>query len=222
MKLLLAATLVASANAGKYYCAKIEPDSASGAKGYFSMSYSSGINAKFELDLDLSNFEGEASTCTIENGLTYHIHTTWADSSVSSSANAQCGPDYTSGHYDPSLACSSASEDINDRCASLGRTGDNYPCDADDFESGNFAVCEQGDLSGKFGSLTGGDRFFTASENDPWAPIPANYKATDDRANMWSSVVFHCKDDGSRLACADLVEQDEPCDSGNKKLRGGK
>lgn len=49
-------------------------------------------------------------------------------------------------------------------------------------------------------------RYFYTSHKDTLAPFVANYKETDDNANMWSSVVFHCKDDASRLVCADLVE----------------
>ena len=149
------------------------------------------------------------SSCTIENGLTYHVHSFWTNSSTTSSANSYCGPSYTGGHYDPSLACSSASEDSKTSCVSLGRTVDKgytYPCNSEDFAQGNLAKCEIGDLSGKFGGLRGGDRYFTATQKDTLAPFTANFKASDELANMWSSVVFHCKDDASRLVCADLVE----------------
>ena len=49
-------------------------------------------------------------------------------------------------------------------------------------------------------------RYFQATHKDTLAPFTANFKATDELANMWSSVVFHSKDDASRLVCADLVE----------------
>jgi hypothetical protein len=163
----------------------------------------------FNLALDLTDFSGQAPTCTVENGLTYHVHSFWNNETVSSSANSFCGPSYTGGHYDPSLACSSASEDAKAGCVALGRTADQgytYPCNSDDFGDGHLAQCEVGDLSGKFGSLKGGSRIYRATVVDNIAPFTANYKAPDELANMWSSVVFHCKDDASRLVCADLVE----------------
>lgn len=63
----------------------------------------------------MSDFTGEADSCTIENGLVYHVHSFWNNETVSSSANSFCGASYTGGHYDPSLACSSASEDAKVR-----------------------------------------------------------------------------------------------------------
>ena len=46
---------------------------------------------------------------------------------------------------------------------------------------------------------------------DEFATLLANYKDVDEVANMWSSVVFHCKSDASRIVCGDLVESDGPC-----------
>jgi len=109
----------------------------------------------------MSDFTGEAESCTIENGLVYHVHSFWNNATTTSSANSFCGPTYTGGHYDPSLACSSASEDAKGLCTALGRTADQgyeYPCNSEDFADGNMAKCEIGDLSGKFGGLNGGDR----------------------------------------------------------------
>ena len=109
----------------------------------------------------MSDFTGEAESCTIENGLVYHVHSFWNNATTTSSANSFCGPTYTGGHYDPSLACSSTSEDAKGLCTALGLTADQgyeYPCNSEDFADGNMAKCEIGDLSGKFGGLNGGDR----------------------------------------------------------------
>ncbi|GMH48352.1 hypothetical protein TrRE_jg8897 [Triparma retinervis] len=136
--LALVSTVGLSSARVKKYCAKIDPETADGAKGFFTTTYSSNNQAIYSLSLDMSDFTGEA--------------------------------------------------------------------DSDDFASGNLAKCEIGDLSGKFGGLKGGDRYFSATHKDTLAPFTANFKATDELANMWSSVVFHCKDDATRLVCADLVE----------------
>ena len=141
----------------------------------------------------------------------FHAHSFWKNNTDGSAANAACGPDFTGGHYDPTLACSGSSEDGKARCVDLQRTADDgfeYPCNADDYAAGNFAVCEVGDLSTKFAPVFKLDDDISLQSDglyDPIAPFRANYQAEDSIANMWSSVVFHCKDDASRLFCAELV-----------------
>ena len=209
----IALSTIASASASsKYYCANIDPTVSDGAKGFFQMEYTSNNKATYTYHLDLLEFSGYSDTCYPNEGLAYHAHSFWTDSKTSSGGNSACGAPATGGHYDPFLACSGASQDIKDKCAILGRAGDNYPCNSDDFKSGNYALCEVGDFSGKYGALQPvSELVYNGTVNDEFAPLLANYKDVDTIANMWSSVVFHCKSDASRIVCGDLVESDGPC-----------
>ena len=146
----------------------------------------------------------------LKNGLVFHVHSFWNNNAISAS-NAGCGPDLTGGHYDPFLTCSKSSEDAKGKCADLKRTEDDeykYPCNADAYAAGNFALCEVGDLSTKFSGVFMPDENMVWEANglyDPIAPFRSNYNLEDEIANQWSSVVFHCKDDASRLFCAEIV-----------------
>ncbi len=183
------------------------------------MEYTGFSSAVYTYSLDLTNFSGFGATCNPSNGLSYHAHTLWTNSTVDSSSNAFCGAAYTSGHYDPSLACSSASEDIKSKCVSLGRTAASawtYPCTADAYSKGNLALCEVGDFSGKFGALmptVKGGSIFEGFVRDAVAPFTGNFKAVDAIANQWASVVFHCKDDASRILCANLKVEEGICNN---------
>lgn len=208
------------ATATSCYTAKLDPSSSSGASGFFQMEYAANSRATYTYNLDLTSFTGFASTCNPSNGLTYHAHSFWTNSTSDSGANAFCGASYTGGHYDPSLACSGSSEDIKANCVALGRTADKgyvyaNQCNSAAYAAGNQALCEVGDFSGKFGALkptVGGGLVFQGFVRDEVAPFAANYKAADAVAKPWSSVVFHCKDDASRILCGNLVFEEGECE----------
>ena len=217
--LFSALALPTLASATTCYTALLDPASASGASGSFQMEYVANSRATYTYKLDLTSFTGYASTCNPSNGLSYHAHSYWTNATADAGANALCGAAYTGGHYDPSLACSTASEDIKTSCVSLGRTTDkgyvySNQCNSVAYAAGNQALCEVGDFSGKFGALkptAAGGLVFEGFVRDEVAPFTANYKATDAVAKMWSSVVFHCKDDASRILCGNLVFEEGEC-----------
>ena len=110
-----------------------------------------------------SNFQFSASAvtagCSIEsvkaNGLKYHIHTYWTNTTDSSN---QCGTATTGteNHYDPYLACSASSQYISTHCVNVSRTaaaGYTYACNPTVYANGSYALCEVGDISSKFGNM---------------------------------------------------------------------
>ena len=219
MKFIVALSLASAASATSCYTAKLDPASASGASGIFQMEYAANSRATYSYNLDLTDFTGFAATCNPSNGLSYHAHSYWTNTTSDSGANAFCGAPYTGGHYDPSLACSTASEDIKGNCVSLGRTADmgyvySSQCNSVNYAAGNQALCEVGDFSGKFGALkptASGGLVFGGFVRDEVAPFTGNFKAADAVAKPWSSIVFHCKDDASRILCANLVFEEGEC-----------
>jgi hypothetical protein len=70
-------------------------------------------------------------------------------------------------------------------------------------------LCEVGDLSGKFGRQydTAGNRLFSSKGTlvDYQPPYNANYADANEVSNMWTSVVFHCGKDASRLVCGKIT-----------------
>lgn len=186
------------------YCAHIESSAAQGAFGWFAMEIDSTTgSATYKFKVDFTDYSG---SCDVTKGVNYHIHTDWASSDDSSVT--QCGDSDTGGHYDPNYACGSASQYYTTTCASMGRvpaSGYTYGCNKDTFQSGDFAVCEVGDLSGKFG-------YFSANSNklmtsgflqDPQAPYAVNYNNDAGASEKWLSIVFHCVDDSNaRFMCA--------------------
>jgi hypothetical protein len=134
------------------------------------------------------------------------------------------GSDFTGGHYDPGLACGSASQNAATFCAALGRTsgdGYTYNCNPAGYAAGNLALCEVGDISSKFGRLfpkSETDLIFSVDHlEDVQPPYVGNYMQPTDVGGtlitpMWSSIVFHCGATGARLACAKFsVEDLQPC-----------
>eukprot|EP01038_Epipyxis_sp_PR26KG_P005159 gene5159-7182_t len=174
-----------------------------GAEGYFQMQLSKG-EATYEVYLDLTGF---STSCDIASGLTYHIHSYWTDSAKSSTTTCSSA----GGHYDPYLACGTSSEDKANLCVSLNRTVSQnyiYGCNPTDYAAGHYALCEVGDISGKFGKLlpaASGSLVFKASMVDPNPPLAVNYQTSDLISKQWASIVFHCPADNSRLFCAQLI-----------------
>eukprot|EP00808_Paulinella_micropora_P017240 g58030.t1 len=126
--------------------------------------------------------------------LTYHIHEKWNQTGVTA-AYPSCGAAFTSGHYDPTLACGSASG--NPRCvdtACWNSTLNPYDCTPTTYAADPFA-CEVGDLSGKLGKLVvTADKTAYSKNLDPYLP--------PDLSGL--SVVVH--KGTTRLFCAELVE----------------
>lgn len=99
----------------------------------------------------------------------YHVHTHWTQASGKTVATgAQCGSDFTGGHWDPTAACGPASG--NAACAACPDQLDPYNCKPETFKwfepnqynsgnkyvTGNPDACELGDLSNMFGTLQAG------------------------------------------------------------------
>lgn len=168
--------------------------------------------AKYNFKLDLSQFTSFGSCPIASVGLKYHIHATWNNGSDSSSfGSSGCRSAITGGHYDPYIACSTASQYFTTECVDLGRvpaSGYTYSCTPSLYNNGNYSFCEVGDLSGKFGSIndTGTSLVYESGTlTDYFPPLISNYKYDMTNADMWSSIVFHCGNAAApRLLCADF------------------
>lgn len=173
--------------------------------------------ARYRFSIDMSKFD--PGTCDISDGLTYHIHTYWTNSSTKSGANGYCNGPYTGGHFDPNLACSGSSQNIGSLCVDIGRTSTStppytYSCSAATYAAGHYAFCEVGDLSGKFGRPVPTSSLTLEQTTDLVDYMPAylaNYKTADAMTYPWQSVVFHCNQGGTRLFCAEFI-QGSSCD----------
>jgi hypothetical protein len=201
------------------YCATFISEYSQGVTGYFGMSIKPSTGqASYTMRVDVSNVDSTlAATCRFDAGLSYHIHSYWNNNPQKSGNLTTCGASYTGGHYDPNFACGGASQYASDivtgttsYCSAIKRTssdGYTYPCNTTNFESsGRFSVCEVGDLSGKFGSVTPNNNIIQASPvhlMDPLAPYTVNLGSADTTSTQWNSVVFHCSN-GTRLFCAKL------------------
>eukprot|EP01041_Mallomonas_annulata_P008435 gene8435-17394_t len=191
------------------YCSYFSNNTAAGASGWFSLSLNNG-SAKYDFFLDLTDFHTE---CDLSEGLQYHIHSYWTNSSVSSSANDFCGKSFTGGHYDPNLACGKSSEDSNNLCANINRTssqGYSYACNPWDFVDGDYGTCEVGDLSGKFGRIypeSYDSKIFTSNitQSDYLPPYRNSFESTMGVLKPWSSIVFHCNSNNKRLVCGQFL-----------------
>lgn len=191
-----------------YYCADLFEGSDN--RGTFSMKIDEHGYSMYAYDLTLS-----ASACTdMSQGLTYHIHSTPITNTGTCSE--------AGGHYDPYLACGAATQETLN-CSALDRTtgsGWNYagncptPMPARTVYQNGTGGCEVGDLSGKFGvalPTTNGGSTFKSSDilQDSIPALLANFYTSNNRAEMWSSFVFHCKNDGSRVACGNFMRTDK-------------
>ena len=192
---------------GQQYCATLNPDQSAQASGFISLNIDTSGQGQYFVQLDLSkvDLQGLQPSCVLTDGLTYHIHSYWNNfgSETSAAGGSNCGVSNTGNHYDPSLACSAASQNLT-ACDRLSRFGNIYDCQ---FSTKPW-TCEVGDLSGKFGKLTSSDNKIFTSSNfliDNYPPYPQDYLVDDlPFWTMWASVVFHCS--GSRLLCAKFEE----------------
>lgn len=178
-----------------------------GATGYFAMEIDNG-QGKYSYDIDLTNFATSVPSCDVlqPNGWNYHIHTYWLDSSVASSSTT-CGSD--GGHFDPNFACSGSTEETV-ACTQLNRaasSGYTYVCSPSVYNSGNYAACERGDLSGKMGPMIAygskGKKFQSNGvlyDNIP--PYEISYLQSSLNTKPWSTVILHCGQTTTRVVCA--------------------
>lgn len=190
------------------FCALFSNKSAPGVSGYFGININEINGTSYEYFLDLTSFQ---ASCDLDKGLSFHIHSYWTNDSVDSSTNQYCGKSYTGGHLDPNLACSPSSEEAEQLCPLLGRVSEQsytYRCNPHNFASGNYGECEVGDLSGKMGYAypvrSNSRTIFQSnhSSRDYLPPYANSYNKQMGVLKPWTSIVFHCSTDNTRLACA--------------------
>lgn len=158
-------------------------------------------NLTFESTVAVNDAD-EFADCTDGDGvvhLNWHFHQFETTGGVPGFLD-DCGPAVTAGHFDPTLACGPASNEIAGDCVSIDRDGGGsytYSCSPSNYED-NWLVCESGDLSGKLGQLCVPNDGTTVvlSGRDNTAP--------DLRLVEGRSVVLHCN--APRKACATLFE----------------
>ena len=187
------------------WCAELDPAHASQATGFISLNIDATTGqGQYFIELDLSNVDMSTlnPSCDLTKGLSYHVHSYWDNfaSGVTSASGSDCVGANTGGHYDPTLACSGASQNLT-ACNRLSRFGSVYDCQ---YLTKPY-TCEVGDLSGKFGSLPYNENLLFTSSTfliDNYPPYPEAYLVNDlPFWTMWASVVFHCSN-GNRLLCA--------------------
>ena len=204
----------------KKYCATFNADETGGAKGYFAMEISGvGGWALYKYDVDMSG-SSVLDGCDLNKGIAYHIHQKWKGTGSPQSTSAAgsegniCND--ADGHYDPNFACGPKSQWYGSGyCRDLSRTsGYNYNC-ATEFKKGDYASCEVGDLSGKFGvaPVNSDDKSIAANLlYDPLPPYAYNHDfqfAINAPGNTWESLVLHCDKQGAlgyRILCAQFVK----------------
>ena len=154
-------------------------------------------------ELQANNYSGipDGADC-FEGGLSWHIHEKWTHNSTDDSLD--CGSDYTGGHWDPWLACGSATG--NTYCESKGGCvrgssvlGSDSSYDCSTFETNPY-VCEVGDWSGKYGQAMVNGSVIEISGSSAFEVSGSDV--------IGYSIVFHCND-GTRAFCAPFVEVDE-------------
>ena len=167
-------------------------------EGYVWMS----INMSTLAKQNYSGLPGGASC--FDGGLKYHIHEEWnyGNDTEDKMGATECGAAYTGGHWDPWLACGSASGD--EYCTSQGgcvnsssiiNTKNKYECNTTNFRKEPY-TCEVGDWSGKYGLLHIVNDSGTITDLSPFE--------VDGSDLDGYSVVFHCND-GTRAFCAPFV-----------------
>lgn len=194
------------------YCATIDATNSAGASGFVALQVQNGV-AKYSFSLDMNNFVN-TTQCALSYGLKYHIHSFWNSNTATSAANAQCGASFTGGHYDPNLACSQSSQSHTTLCPPINRTapGYTYSCNTTNYQEGQYALCEVGDISGKHGIVYPASsynyQFSVTNFMDYQPPYTYNFLKQDRDSLMWSSFVFHCGQNDNRLVCAKFSATD--------------
>jgi hypothetical protein len=159
-------------------------------------------NNEVIVDLDISGETSIDESC-FSGGLGWHVHEMWTHTDNEARTGAtDCGAAYTGGHYDPYTACGPATG--NDYCSSCSIDSSSYvpsfdgvyTCNTESFADNPF-VCEIGDLSGKYGSLTPVSGILQFTGESQYAEL----RGTD---LIGKAIVFHCND-GSRTFCAPFI-----------------
>lgn len=215
------------------YCATFAPSTTGKAAGYFAMQIDEAAGlAYYNFKVDLSQF-ANSNQCNLANGLKYHIHSYWTNSTATSTfttpTDSRC--DQTGAHYDPYFACSTVSQFYVNKpnlCQKIYRTsaqGYTYSCNSTSFGSksnsqiGKSYGCEVGDLNGKFGLVYGTNGIFQSSPSILVDPLPASVYdylrpvTNGNYTSPWASIVFHCNNapSNTRLFCAKLVTSTAAC-----------
>jgi hypothetical protein len=126
--------------------------------------------------------------------LNWHVH----DSSAGEN-ESDCGGTVTGGHYDPTFACSGASEYKGTTCEYLKASTREEYVYTDECSKKSQGKCEIGDQSGKMGPVVAKTNF-KKSFADDWIGDIADLEG--------KALVFHCCTPdgcGTRVACANLV-----------------
>lgn len=217
-------SLITLVNSQTAYRARFDED-VTGVSGRFDLKIDQTDNVSYEWSLDANNFVSPNS-CDLSAGLAYHIHSNWDENDENSAFFGDCGSDQTGGHYDPFLACGPATSNTAE-CTALGRTRNDYMCDAAKYADGEYQLCEVGDLSGKFGKMmpeSAADLTFKDEVIlDHLGPLQANYDVTEEGIRKsWLSIVFHCTTDYSRQFCAKFLRSSVSSKTSKSKTRKSK
>lgn len=219
-----ALSLGAVANANDCFRASFDL-AKTGVSGYFDLDIGTN-SAVYSWSFDVSDL---VSACSPEEGLYMHVHSDWDGFAPDvTSSSTSCGG--AGGHYDPTLACASASS-MTYECDLLNRTvnaGYSYACNPTGFAAGLQYQCEVGDIAGKLGALvpdSGTDyHVYSGSLLDPFPPSAINFgdsSASDGIATAWQSLVLHCPSTGARLLCAQFTRStcsDSSSDSSSDQI----
>ncbi|KAH7464921.1 hypothetical protein PRIC1_009762 [Phytophthora ramorum] len=124
----------------------------------------------------------------------FHIHVRWS-SALRSASFGQCSLRAAGNHYDPLFACSPDSEHVDSpQCRSKVAK---YACNPTNYAK-DPRVCEEGDLSGKFGNLVLNSEHKAAGT---W--VDTHFPLASENRPSWS-IVLHavCGAHATRIACA--------------------
>ena len=149
----------------------------------------------------------------------YHLHSGFVGGDAgfafgAKTGAAECGGDFTLGHYDPFSACGGASTANSDPPVGTSCTPDTddlfgYCTDKSDdvLEDGqDEGACEVGDLNGRFGALPNASTFTLAVYGVDCPDCYNDYVGVEGTPShkTWGSIVFH--NGAPRVLCGDLIE----------------
>merc|ERR1712166_422523 len=148
--------------------------------------------------------------CPEGSTLKWHIHDKWTHPNDQDDAyGADCGSDFTGGHWDPTYKCGPASDNSKEICKTQYNEINSpaqSPCDGSIERGCNYKCsstgqgCELGDLSGKTRQVLAKGR---GRKKHQFFPDPniGNIQLIEGK-----SIVFHCGvGSATRVACAKLV-----------------
>lgn len=171
-------------------------------------------DSKMGMKINLANmdeFEGV-------DAVAFHLHTKWTHADKAYATGGElCGGGATGGHYDPFLACGPASAaalpnpDTSSLCYAIyGNYRDQYSCSGA-YEAGEYAKCEVGDLTGKYGTVEveSNGKAKAKFKRDPLPALDYHYEEnySENDYDKFSSIVIH-KATGERILCGKLVKDE--------------